>query len=129
MRKCSKQQPRLLRSTQLGVTCHPHTRRRRRRAFDLPRYRTVTPLRTPERHPLPDRNSQPSRNATTGYSARRPGLSLISSGLILCAFLFAGYMHLDFVRPDRWLLPAPEVRPLAELAWYRAYVLNLNEVG
>ena len=38
-------------------------------------------------------------------------------------------MHLDFVGPDRRFLSTPEVRALAELAWNRAYVLNLNEVG
>jgi hypothetical protein len=37
----------LPRSTRSGVTCHPYTRRRRRRDFDLPRYRTATPLRRP----------------------------------------------------------------------------------
>ena len=37
-----------------GVTCHPHTRRRRRRAFDLARYRTVTrptAPASPRKHP------------------------------------------------------------------------------
>jgi hypothetical protein len=44
---------RLPRSTLSGVECLPSSRRRRRRDFDFPRYRTVTPLRTPE--PLPHR--------------------------------------------------------------------------
>jgi len=47
---------RLLRSTRSGVTCHPHTRRRRRRAFDLPPIphsnpapkATTSPLTVPE---------------------------------------------------------------------------------
>ena len=41
----------------------------------------------------------------------------------------AGYMHLDFVGPDRRLLSTPEVWTLAEVARHWADVLNLNEVG
>ncbi len=52
-----------------GVTCHPHTRRRRRRAFDFPRYRTVTPLRRPEHHPAPCRNRHTAKSPPRRGSA------------------------------------------------------------
>jgi hypothetical protein len=42
--------PALPRSNPRGVTCHPHTRRRRRRDFDLLGYRTVTRESGPLNH-------------------------------------------------------------------------------
>ena len=57
-----------------GVECHPHTRRRRRRAFDSPRYRTVTPLRRPEPAPPPSRNRHTPRSASASNRTRKAPL-------------------------------------------------------
>ena len=63
---------RLLCSTRSGVECHYFTRRRRRRAFDPPGYRTVTPLRRPPRQPSDGQPEPPGRiGNTSGRSAAK----------------------------------------------------------
>jgi hypothetical protein len=68
---------RLRTSTPLGMTCRSaNSRCRRQRAFDSPRYRTVTRLRRPEHHPSPCRIRHTARSGFGGRIGigKRPGI-------------------------------------------------------